>query len=217
MRQPTFTDWDEALRAAGISTVARGSKAGSMSGQNAEAAEPVRIPVAGGKTRRHRSLEERILLRFPELARWIAAAWARLPPHSRARRAILIRRLWQADAAVNRRDFDVLNLGLDPDVELRRAHLLLDTPVDFHGHAGFRENWLQVLEAFEDLRLDPEELLDLGDRLIITAQLSGHGAGSGIPVGDRIYQVITLRRWLVVREHDFLDRAEALEAAGVGE
>jgi ketosteroid isomerase-like protein len=188
----------------------------SMSQDSVEAMQAIRIPLEGRETRRHRTLDEQIIVRFPALARWIAAVWARLPRHSRVRRAILIRRLWQGYAAVNRRDFDVLMLGLDPNVELRRAHLLLDTPVDFHGHAGFRENWLQVLEAFEDLRLDPEELLDLGDRLIITAQLSGHGAGSGIPVGDRIHQVITLRRGLVVREHDFLDRAEALQAAGEG-
>ena len=91
--------------------------------------------------RRHRSLEERILLRFPELARWLAATWARLPRHSRVRRAILIRRLSQGYAAVNRRDFDVPTLGLDPNVEIRRAQLLPDTAVAFHGHAGFREAW----------------------------------------------------------------------------
>jgi ketosteroid isomerase-like protein len=187
-------------------------EAGSNSGRSAEAA--VQIPLSSeGKTRRHRGLEERILLHFPGLARSVAAAWARLPRRSRLRRAILMHRLWQGYGALNRRDLDVLMLGLDPDIELRMAHLLPDTTGTFYGHGGFRDAWRQILSAFEDIRMDPQELLDLGDRLIITTQLSGHGVGSGVSVGDRIHQVLTLRHGLVIREHDFLDRAEALEAA----
>ena len=51
-------------------------------------------------------LDERIVVRFPALARRLSAAWAQLPRHSRLRRTMLARRLRQAYAAANRRDFD---------------------------------------------------------------------------------------------------------------
>jgi ketosteroid isomerase-like protein len=74
-----------------------------------------------------------------------------------------------------------------------------------------------ILEAFEDIRLDPEELLDLGDRVLVTTKLSGHGAGSAASFSQQVFQLFTFRRGLVVRQHDFQDRAKALEAAGLSE
>jgi ketosteroid isomerase-like protein len=188
-----------------------------MSQENVEIVRGVRIPLPGRETRRHRTLDERIIVRFPALARQLSAAWARLPRHSRLRRAILARRIRQAYAALNRRDFDVLVLDLDPGIELRLAHLLPDTSGTYHGHDGFRGAWGLILEVSEDIRLDPQEALDFRDYLLITAELRGRGAGSGVPIGARLHQVSTLRRGLVVRQHDFVDRAAALEAVGLSE
>jgi hypothetical protein len=56
-----------------------------------------------------------------------------------------------------------------------------------------------VLDAFEDIRLEPEELLDFGDRLLVTTWMSGHGAGSGIAFRERFFQLYELRDGLVVR------------------
>jgi hypothetical protein len=47
-------------------------------------------------------------------------------------------------------------------------------------------NWFA---AFEDLRLEPEEFLDLGDRYLVTMQLSGHGSGSGVAVSEQMFQL----------------------------
>ena len=49
----------------------------------------VRIRPAGLKMRRqHRSLDERLFVRFPALYRSFAAFWSRLPKRSRLRRLI---------------------------------------------------------------------------------------------------------------------------------
>jgi ketosteroid isomerase-like protein len=77
--------------------------------------------------------------------------------------------------------------------------------------------WRQVLEAFEDWTLEPEELIDQGDRLFSMTRTSGHGTVSGVPVSQTIFSVYTFRRGLVVRQEDFGDRGEALQAAGLSE
>ena len=63
--------------------------------------------------------------------------------------------------------------------------------------------------------MDPEELLDLGNRILVTTRQSGHGSGSGVAVGQSVFQLFTFRRGLVIRQEDFLDRSQALDAAGV--
>ena len=87
----------------------------------------------------------------------------------------------------------------------------------YYGHDGFHKFWRQLLEAFDDVRLDPKEILDLGDHVLVTTQMSGHGTGSGVSINQQLFQLMTLRRGVIVRQVDFLDRAQALEAAGRSE
>jgi hypothetical protein len=60
----------------------------------------------------------------------------------------------------------------------------------------------------------PEEILDFGDRTLVTAQQSGHGSGSGVAVSISVFQLFTLRGGLVTRQEDFLER-RPLDAAGL--
>ncbi len=74
-----------------------------------------------------------------------------------------------------------------------------------------------MMDAFDDFRTEPVEILDLGDKLLITAHYKGHGSGSGIPIDETLFQLCRLRGGLVVWQKDFSDRSEALEAAGLRE
>ena len=58
-----------------------------MSQENVEVVRGVRTPAAVSSKNRRRTLDERILVRFPALARLLLSAWARLPPRSRLHRA----------------------------------------------------------------------------------------------------------------------------------
>jgi hypothetical protein len=120
-------------------------------------------------------------------------------------------------AAANRRDFDSVLVGWDPGSEYRPSSDLMPPDLEkvFYGHDGYRRLWRYWLDAFHDIRWDPEELLDYGDRILVTAQQSGHGSGSGVGVSEPVFQLFKLRRGLVVRQEAFLDRSKALEAAGV--
>lgn len=99
----------------------------------------------------------------------------------------------------------------------RRDWNFLDLDEVFYGHDGYRQMWQQMSDAFEDLRLEPKEILDLGDRFLLTVQATGHGSGSGVPVTLPLFQLFSIRRGLVVWQRDFGDLSEALQAAGLSE
>ena len=175
-------------------------------------------PLSGRPDQR-RALEEHLFLRFPTLSRALGDAFMRLPPRSRLRRLVLTRRIRQAYAAQGRRDFDAVLAGWDPACEYRPSRDLLppDLETVFHGHDGMLELWRYWRDAFQDIRWDPEEVIDFGEKFLVTAQQSGHGSGSGVAVSEPVFQLFTLRRGLVVRQEDFRERSDALEAAGLSE
>jgi hypothetical protein len=129
---------------------------------------------------------------------------------------VLARSITRAYAAANRRDFELILARNDPRrYEYRPSPDLLppDMETVYRGHDGYRRFWRLWLDAFEDIRWDPEEILDFGDRVLVTTRQSGRGSASGVAVSEPVFQLFTLRRGLVVGQEDFLDRAKALVAA----
>ena len=180
----------------------------------------VRYPVSlPSESAQRRTPDEHLFVRFPALYRLFAERVLRLPVRSRLRRLMIARSVRRAYRAANRRDFDLLVLPLDPGIEYRPAadRLPLDLDSVFYGRDGYLTVWRAMVGAFEDIRFEPEEVLDLGDTLLITAVVRGTGSGSGVPVSVQLFQVARLRRGLVVWQRDFGDRSEALEAAGLSE
>jgi ketosteroid isomerase-like protein len=188
-----------------------------MSQENVEVVRGVqyRVSLPSERTSQRRSLDERFFVRFPAAYRVLADRWTRLPLRSRLRRLILARIVRRGLAAVNRRDFDVLFLAIDPGIEYHPAADQRPPGMDAvrNGHDGYQDVWRQMIDAFEDFHAEPEELLDLGDQLLATIQYRGHGTGSGVPVNIPTFQLFRLRRGLVIWQQDFSDRSEALEAA----
>ena len=121
----------------------------------------------------------------------------------------------RAYAAANRRDFELVLTFNDPErYEYRPSHALLPPDMDtvYRGHDGYRRFWRLWLDAFEDIRWDPEEIVDFGEKVLVAARQSARGSGSGVAVSEYVFQLYTLRRGLVARQEDFVDREEALRA-----
>jgi ketosteroid isomerase-like protein len=192
-----------------------------MSQENVEIVRATRIKLSplGERAGQRRSLDEQLFVRFPAALRLFSEAFTRLPAQSRLRRLLLARSVRRGYAAGNRRDFDVLVMRMDAENEYRPSRDLMPPDVEhsFHGHAGFIQLWRYWMDAFEDIRWDPEEIIDLGDRFLVSTHQSGHGSGSGVAMSEPVFQLFTLRRGFVVRQEDFLDRSKALAAAGLRE
>jgi ketosteroid isomerase-like protein len=176
-----------------------------------------RLPPVSEQSGARRTLEERLLIKFPALFRLLGGAFMRLSPRSRLRRLLLTRRVRQAYAAQTRRDFAAVLAGWDPACEYRPSRDLMPPDLEsvFYGHDGMLVLWRYWRDAFQDIRWDPEEVLDFGEQFLVTAQQRGHGSGSGVAVSEPVFQLFTLRRGLVVRQEDFRNHSEALGAAGL--
>jgi hypothetical protein len=192
-----------------------------MSQENVETARGVRyrISLPTERASQRRTLDERFFVRFPAAYRLLADRLMRLPPRSRLRRLMLARIGGRGSAAVNRRDFAVLFLTFEPGIEYHPAGDQLPPGMDAvsYGHDGYQKVWQQMIDSFEDFRVEPEELFDLGDTLLATTQYRGHGSGSGVPVNIPLFQLFRLRRGLIFWQKDFSDRSEAFKAAGLRE
>ena len=117
-------------------------------------------------------------------------------------------------AAYNRRDFDAAVEHFDPDVDwVLPARQSSDS---CRGPAAIKRFWNGLDETFEELRLEPREFLDAGDRVATRLRHYGRGKESGIEIDEEMYhQVATFRAGKMVRIEYFGAWAEALEAAGL--
>ena len=117
-------------------------------------------------------------------------------------------------AAYNRRDFEAAVESFDPEIEwvlppLQRA-------ASCRGPDEIKEFWRGLDETFTELRLDPQECVDAGDRVAMRLRYYGRGKGSGVVIeGELYHQVATFRDGTIVRIEYFTDWPQALEAAGV--
>ena len=186
-----------------------------MSRENVEVVrKPLRV-----RQRSRRTLDQQLFLRFP----WLAAASfrviAKLPPGSPIRQAALWRTVRLAVEAYNRRDLDVVAIGYHPDLEYYPYREFVEAGLAescYHGPSGYRSYIEATYEVWgSEVRLEPTELIDLGDRVVLLADMPMRAQASGVPLTETYAGVSTLKDGKVIRNHDYLDQREALQAAGV--
>ena len=109
----------------------------------------------------------------------------------------------------------ILNI-LHPEVEIH-DHDAPDRPSPYHGHEGWVRFVGEELEVWDDLRFEPEDLIESGDQAVVLIRQTARGKGSGVPIEGRDFHVWTFRDGKVVRLDAYADKAEALEAVGLQE
>jgi uncharacterized protein len=118
--------------------------------------------------------------------------------------------------AFNRGDIGAVLERCAPDIEWHDAGTFDTGPVK--GSEAVRAYFETVLDPWEDLRREPEEIIDVGDdRVLVHFRLTGRGKGSGIEVDLRGSDLMTLQAGVAVRWVSYPDRGQALKAAGLSE
>jgi ketosteroid isomerase-like protein len=119
-------------------------------------------------------------------------------------------------AAYNRRDFDAAVENFDPEIDwVLPARQRSDSCRGPDEVIRFFEG---LDETFEELRLEPQEFIDAGDRIATRLRHHGRGKESGLEIDEELYhQVATFRDGRIVRMEYFAEWDEALQAAGLRE
>jgi ketosteroid isomerase-like protein len=84
-----------------------------------------------------------------------------------------------------------------------------------YGHGPVKARMMAMLDVMEEPRIEAEEIIDAGERVVIAIRISGRGRGSGIGVAASWFHVLTARDNKAVRIEWYASRSEALEAAGL--
>jgi len=164
----------------------------------------------------HRPPADRVALLFP---RFLPLAWRivlRLRPGSAPRRRALDYGLRRTFAALNRRDFDVVLLVVEPDAELEfRGVEATGIAPSYHGHDGFRAFWAEWLRDWEQVSHGITAVIDLGDRILI--RVWGHHLApkSGLWQDSDSGYLFELRDGRVKRLVVWYEWSDAVEALGL--
>jgi ketosteroid isomerase-like protein len=77
---------------------------------------------------------------------------------------------------------------------------------------AIRQSWL---DAWEEHHIEIEDMLEGGDDVVSTVLLTGRGKESGVGVDVRIHGHFRIADGKVAYFYEYLDRDEALKAAGL--
>jgi ketosteroid isomerase-like protein len=101
----------------------------------------------------------------------------------------------------------------DPDGEYRPVEEM-DT---IRGHDAIVRWISRWLEAWDEFRDEIEEVTAAGGPVVAAIRVNGRGRESGMEISQRLFHVIELRDGKILRLWEYLDRRQALEAAGLAE
>jgi uncharacterized protein len=83
----------------------------------------------------------------------------------------------------------------------------------FHGHDGFREFLTDWGSTWESWNLEPEEMREIGNQVLVLTRVRARGRGSGVEFDQSLGHLFEFRGDLICRGETFLDRDKALAVA----
>jgi hypothetical protein len=119
-------------------------------------------------------------------------------------------------ADLNRRDVDAWLDAFHPDAEMFDVAGGPHTPAR-QGHDELRA-WVTAMDQiWENGRHEPQEFIDAGDFVVVALRVRARRRDGGVPFDMPLFHVFEMRGGKIRRGTAYLDKVEALEAAGVAE
>ena len=103
----------------------------------------------------------------------------------------------------------------DPEIEWRSFFAALLPTGEYHGHDGLREYVKDLSEAWEDLRVEVDGVLDAGEIVVGLGRIHFRGRSGGVESPSEAGWMMRFRDGRVVRFRAFRDPGAALEAVGL--
>jgi ketosteroid isomerase-like protein len=129
----------------------------------------------------------------------------------------------EENVGIVRRGYEHFNRTGEPDYSDFDPEIVYDVsrrtfdPLVYHGHEGVREFLTLIREQWAAMRLEPQEFVDAGDKVVVSVRLVGVGKESGVETTANAAHLWTFRGGKIVRQTVFQTMDEALEAAGLSE
>jgi ketosteroid isomerase-like protein len=112
--------------------------------------------------------------------------------------------------ALNRGDVDGMLARMHPDFEWRPLESSPAAGGVYRGHEQVRRYVEDWLGTFDDLRLDLEEPMEVGNRVVAVVHGHGRGRASGLQLANHFCQVWTVRDGAAVGMEEYATREQAL-------
>ena len=128
----------------------------------------------------------------------------------------LVRQLVEA---FNAQDAEAAAAVLTEDAEWRPAYTgggAVEGAV-YRGHDGFRRYLEDLSETWKEIEGLIDELREVGEQVLIFARIRFVGRASGLEMTQPITGLFSFREGKIAVAHYYVERAEALEAAGLSE
>jgi ketosteroid isomerase-like protein len=127
-----------------------------------------------------------------------------------------VERMRGAMEAFNQRDGAALDAFLATDAEVVPVRAALEGTT-YRGRDAGTRYCTAVIQSWEDLRWDVEELRGGDDWVLALGHIRGHGRGSGAAIDAKAGWLAQFRDGLITRFQTYANQTEALEAAGLSE
>jgi ketosteroid isomerase-like protein len=119
--------------------------------------------------------------------------------------------------AISTGDLDPFFAGyVHPEIEWVPLEGALDM-AHARGHEAVKARMAAMLDVMDEPRIEAEEFIDAGEKVIVAFTMSGRGSGSGVDVEANWFHVVTARDNRAVRIEWYATREAALQAAGLRE
>jgi ketosteroid isomerase-like protein len=130
----------------------------------------------------------------------------------------------QADLDTLRYAYEAINCGdwdrafrvAHPDFELKAPDRMMRAGT-YRGSVAARQFFEDLLEAFEEVVVQPEKFFESGERIVVFVSLRSRPSGSSAVMEIQIGHIWTMRDGKAVQLEIFPEREEALEAVGLSE